>query len=246
MIAQRHLNNAPIKEALIDIRTQFPVEVEAASFDIPDDAIHDQFPTKEAIQNRTFGISIEAGQATTTTIDKGVIGYKYTSEEKNKIVQFRTDGFTYSQLEPYNNWETMRDEAISAWNIYTGNIKPEGVTRLALRFINVIRLPLPVNDFSKYLVSPPVLPEELPDKISSFLTRIVMHETDLDATCVFTQALEGVNDEHAPIVLDIDVFISGQFDIGKDDIWGHLDNLRDFKNSVFFESITEDTAELFQ
>jgi uncharacterized protein (TIGR04255 family) len=61
-----------------------------------------------------------------------------------------------------------------------------------------------------------------------------------------TQALEGVHNGYAPIVLDIDVFMARQFDAHEEEFWRCLDQLRDFKNTVFFESITEKAMELFQ
>ena len=50
----------------------------------------------------------------------------------------------------------------------------------------------------------------------------------------------------APIVLDIDVYIARQFEPQAQEFWHSLDQLREFKNTVFFESITEKSMELFQ
>jgi uncharacterized protein (TIGR04255 family) len=45
--------------------------------------------------------------------------------------------------------------------------------------------------------------------------------------------------------LDIDVFKQRDV-IGEEDAWQTLEALRDFKNKIFFESITEKAKELFK
>ena len=46
------------------------------------------------------------------------------------------------------------------------------------------------------------------------------------------------------MVLDIDVFKEKAFD--GQEAWDVLDRLRDFKNQIFFDSITEKTAKLYR
>jgi len=108
-------------------------------------------------------------------------------------------------------------------------------------------LKLPLNtELKEYLTAPPTIPEGLNQELSSFLTRVEIRDPIIGAHGILTQALEGVHENYAPIVLDIDVFISRQFEPQGQEFWNCLDQLRGFKNSVFFESITEKTTELFQ
>lgn len=245
MIAPRKLNNAPIKEALIDIQTVLPKGIEANTLDISDDAFLKRYPNKEALYKGAFGIRMEGGQAVGTSIEQGQIGYKYTSEDGKQIVQFRTDGFTYSQLEPYDKWETLRDEAFNLWELYTQLTGPD-IRRIAVRYINLLKIPLPIGDIKKYLAAPPETPADLGLSVNSFLTRIVMADPESGATAILTQALEAFEEANAPIVLDIDVFLNNQYDHSDPEIWADLDKLRKLKNIIFFESITEDTEGLCQ
>ena len=156
-------------------------------------------------------------------------------------------GTRFSRLEPYETWEKMKENASRLWNEYRGIARPKALTRIATRFINVLRLPNPIYDFGDYLRAPPQVPEKLPHGISSFLTRVVMHETTIEAVGILSQALENIeNPETMPIVLDIDVFIERNFAADTLDFWNALEQLRKFKNEIFFESITERTAELFK
>ena len=97
------------------------------------------------------------------------------------------------------------------------------------------------------MVTPPEVPEKLPQGLSSFLTRVVIPIPSLGATAIIIQALEGISDPSIiPIILDIDVFKEAQFDANGKDAWETIDKLRDLKNEMFFQSITEKTVELFQ
>jgi uncharacterized protein (TIGR04255 family) len=64
---------------------------------------------------------------------------------------------------------------------------------------------------------------------------------------ILTQAFEGAaGDGRYPVTLDIDAFRDREFDPTDANIWTFLEELRGLKNRVFFESITERTAELYE
>jgi uncharacterized protein (TIGR04255 family) len=48
------------------------------------------------------------------------------------------------------------------------------------------------------------------------------------------------------VFLDIDTFTVSRLDPNSDQIWQVLDQLRDLKNQVFFNAITEKTKEAFR
>lgn len=245
MIAKRHLPNAPIKEALIDIQVALPEKVNVEALNSGYAQIADQYPTHEMLQRGEFGLHRDEGHPPKVTIGHTVVGYRYISGDGRRVVQFRIDGFTFSRLEPYDTWEDMKEEAVRLWNIYADSVSPNPITRIATRYVNLLKLPLN-TELKEYLTAPPTIPEGLNQELSSFLTRIEIREPSIEAHGILTQALEGVRENHAPIVLDIDVFIARQFDPETGEFWHCLDQLRDFKNTVFFESITEKAAELFQ
>lgn len=248
MIAPRHLARAPIKEGIIELRITSENPITAEILDSKYAAFSARYPKKETLKTGGWKISIAGDKAISEQISKNEIGFRYTSSDGRNIVQFRTNGFSFSRLEPYQTWEDMRDEALSLWKVYLEVAKPVSVTRIGTRYINVMNIPAPVGDFSDYLVAPPEIPDALPQGVSSFLSRIVLHDPALKANCVLMQVCEGIADDVVPLVLDIDVFVSGltSCDAATNECWDVLDKLRHFKNKIFFESITEKTAELFQ
>jgi uncharacterized protein (TIGR04255 family) len=105
---------------------------------------------------------------------------------------------------------------------------------------------MPIKDFDEYLAAAPRVPEGLPQGVSSFLTRVVIHEPSVEANSIITQALESVVGEVVPIILDIDVFKLRPEGIEEESIWSTLENLRIIKNRIFFASITKKLKEMFE
>ena len=152
MAQKQQLANAPIKEALIDLRVTASASIE--NLDSSYDQFSSDYPKREEIQRKTVGFKLSPNSDISSIVDQETLGFKYTSEDERRVVQFRIDGFTFSWLEPYSDWESLRDEAIRLWLIYLSVSNSEAVSRIAVRYINAMNIPRPVADFSEYLVKP--------------------------------------------------------------------------------------------
>lgn len=239
------LTKAPITEALIDIRIKAKEDFDVARFLTLHDAISGQYPEKKTRHKWEGRFEFKKGETPITAGTETIDGYIFTSADGKQIFQTKIDGFTFNRLKPYDKWETFRDEAYRLWQLYRNLISPE-IVRVALRYINKFDIPLPMRDFNEYLIAAPVVPEELPQGVSSFLTRVVIPDPETDASAIITQAFEQiVNPKSIPIIFDIDIFKQKEV-ISEEDAWQTLDKLRHFKNRVFFASITEKTKELLQ
>lgn len=241
------LPHAPITEALIDIRVKLPLDFKVDRLNSMHDLISDQYPDRKEVKKHKSVIEFKKGEVPKLTEEGDkLIGYRYTSSDKLQVIQTGIDGFTFSRLKPYETWQKFHDEAYRLWQLYKDTTSPELISRVALRYINKIDIPLPMKDFSEYLTASPIVPKGLPQGVSSFLTRTVIPEPSMKATAIITQALENMVDlNFAPIILDIDVFKQEPDGIKKENVWKVIDNLRDFKNEIFFNSITKKLKELF-
>lgn len=242
MVAPRHLEKAPITEALVDIRVKLRPDADFSTLESTYVSFAKEYPEKREriraeskfdIKTRTF--------ETASDVD----GYLCTSSDKKQVVQVRLDGFSFSRLKPYVTWEDLHSEADRLWQLYVRHVSPELVTRVALRYINRLEIPLPMRDFSDYLTAPPIVPQNLPQGLISFLTRNVIRAPSLDFTAIISQSLEPVGvSSVAPVLLDIDVSREAQYSVNAKEIWETIDQMRELKNKIFFESITEKTVEL--
>jgi len=248
MVEYTHLKNAPITEALIDIRIKIKENFDIERFQTLSNTISDQYPDKKARHRWEGRLEFKKGEGPISTSAETVDGYIFTSADQKQVFQARIDGFTYNRLQPYDNWEAFRNEAMKLWQLYSSLIAPD-IVRVAVRYINRFNIPLfpqPLGDFNEYLTAAPIVPEGLPQGVSSFLSRIVIHDHETDADAIITQAFEQIVDpKYLPIILDIDVFKQKEL-ISEKDAWQTLEKMRHLKNSIFFKSITEKTKELFK
>ncbi len=239
------LKKAPITEALIDIRVKLPSDFDVKNISAIYESIKNQYP--ETQERKISKVKFEPKAEEIVKSSRPEIdGYRYFSSDKKQIMQARLDGFTFSRLHPYIKWEELRNEAHRLWQFYKDITSPESITRVALRYINNLKIPMPIKDFGDYLTAPPTVSEGLPQVVSSFLTRVVIHEPSVGANAIITQALEQIVTDVAPIILDIDVFKLEPRGIEEKDAWEIIEKLRHFKNKVFFSSITDNLKEMYK
>jgi uncharacterized protein (TIGR04255 family) len=174
------------------------------------------------------------------------MGYFFWSADKRQAVQARLDGFSFSRLRPYESWNALHAEAQRLWELYVQVAQPLSVERVALRYINRIELPTPL-DLEEYLATYPELGDGCPQTLSDLYMRLVAQQGA--ATVVITEAIDdsSVKPGSAAFILDIDVFQRVRFPPSdSSQLWSILAEIRKLKNDVFFNSITSKTAALFE
>lgn len=239
---------APITEALIDIRAELAEETTLEKLASFHELVKDRFPQKEEriLITSSFKVSLGNPLISDTSGSK-IDGYRFRSPETNKIVQVRLDGFTFNKLKPYESWDVFSAEAKELWNMYSGLAQPIKVTRLALRYINRIEIPLPIKDFREYILNAPDISPNLPQSLNHFFMRVVIPYHEVEATAVITVTMdEQVNPQQVPIIFDIDVFKGRSYKSDDADIWQDLEKLRNLKNEIFFDSLTDIAKEMFK
>lgn len=250
MVETTRFPNAPITEALLDIRVKLPAQTDLAKLATFHDAIKQKYPSKQERFAWRGHVEIKANpvpevsQSATGRPD----GYLFTSVDGRQVVQARLDGFTFSRLKPYDKWTTLRDEARELWQHYIRIASPEAVTRVALRYINRIEIPLPIRDFKDYILTTPEIAPDLPQGLGSFFMRLVIPDPKAQAVAIMTETVEPSEESsnRLPLIFDIDVFRMAAFNVQDNAMWEAFEYLHDLKNDIFFKSITPKTKELFQ
>ncbi len=242
---QRHLSRAPIQEALIDV--QFDpvsgVDVAAIAAEFSGGQAASMFDVWQTMFEMKVGPNVEPR----TNQSADAIGKRIDFPDRHQVVQFRNGGFTFSRLAPYDTWEEMTDAGLRAWWYYADRVKPEHIKRVAVRYINALHFPLPLDQFDRYLICPPVVPEEMPQGVAGFLSRVVIPK-DGDVALV-TQSIEGVVEGGNAVKVILDIDVSHQCDLATDDfvrVESILARLRDFKNLAFFAYLTDEALEMYE
>jgi uncharacterized protein (TIGR04255 family) len=252
MAQARFLAHAPATEAIIDLRTQAAEHFSIEDYAQPPVELAADYPEPKPISLQEFGVTAHADGriGESKVVNHGCVGRRFTSSDGKHIVQLRKDGFTFSRLAPYTSWEDVWSVADGWLAYYLKERGPVEVKRLAVRYINRLPLPAPDGgvDLKKYLTAPPNVPDGLNVFVDGFLTQVQVADPDGRIRATLTQALRPVlptERDVVPVVLDIDAFEIGPFMADVDYLRIRFTALRNYKNRLFFASITEDAADLF-
>lgn len=245
-----HLTKAPIVEAIIDFRVKLVSDFKLEVFHPLRAQLADDYPHVEEQQIVEQTIKHEPGQsAEFSTRVSGIHGHRLLSRDEKNVAQLRRDGFTFSRLSPYTKWDEVFDEAWRLWTMYDKTAKPLEISRIAVRYINRLLLPLPFPDLREYLNTPPVIAEGWPTNIRTFLSRIVLHDSENEISLNVIQAVEPQSPgEQANVALLFDIDAYQDVSLPADDgtIPKRFAKLREMKNRVFFKGLTNKAIDLFR
>jgi uncharacterized protein (TIGR04255 family) len=239
--------NAPINEALLDIRAKLPPEVDLPQLATFQEGIRERYPDRSERSTWQAGLELKpTGDVKVHPPIGGPNGYLFKGPDGRRLVQARLDGFTFNWLKPYDTWQTFRDEAKELWKRYLDIATPLGVSRIALRYINQLNIPLPMKDFKDYIRTTPEIAPGLPQGLQNFFMRLEIPDADSGRVTIVTQTMAPPKEDSLPLIFDIDVIHEQAFDARSPEIWEAFEQLRDLKNRIFFLSITDKAQDLFK
>ncbi len=205
------------------------------------------YPFTEPLFSAQGQISIGPDSTAIAEASAEAIGFLHRSNDRLQIYQTRVNGFTFSRLAEYTSWVEVSCEARRLWDKYRVIAAPVAITRIALRYVNRLDIPLPLDDFSRYLRTGPQLSSELPQGLSGYFMQLQIPLPDARTACVINQTIiEPSKLNTVAVVLDIDVFRMSELPNGDGVLWEQMEQLRHEKNRVFEACITDDARKLFQ
>ncbi len=219
----------------IRLREELPASV------LPKFQAPKSFPVAKQIRQGQFQMKIDKDKpALAEVVAEGALGWRYERDDGSEVLQLRRNGLTYSILKNYPGWDVLREEARNAWREFLGVVGAVSVSRLAVRYINAINIPLGA-DYDEYLTTGPRVPKSVPPIVASFMQRVLVPFEEQGATAIITQTLE----VPSPAILDIDVFTDCSLEGASIEIWSKLEKLRGIADRSFFSSLTEKVLESY-
>ena len=230
--------NAPITEAVLDIRTRLEKPSLERLAGIRDARYPNLFQTPNLM---AFTFAVNEGQPSLDTSSQA-LGFSYRSDEEKDIFQVRRDGFTHNRLPPYTEWGSFSAEARRLWLVYKEGALPAEVEWISLNYINEIYVPF-ATSFENYFRTYVEVPKELPQMLLGFS---FTYQVVLPADAGLLQIAQGYGPfrkpEHTTVILNIQA--SKQVnkktsDISEDELWDMFEKLRFAKSQAFEACITE-------
>jgi uncharacterized protein (TIGR04255 family) len=245
--------NAPIIEAILDLRVEPRPGVSAIEIGAGFSELTDEFPNRQELPAET-GLQITFGPGGPPRLTSGPVlgGFRYESADGRRIMQARRDGFVFSLLPPYEDWETFCGETRPLWERYRTAWQPRKIVRAALRYVNQFDFSVtPDASLAQHFTIAPGSPTPglLPLlKMTGYSLQMVLPQPDIEATAVLNHALVPSPPDTVSIVLDIDLFREPLAWDPNDDseLWNRMSELRERKNALFEACITPQTRELLR
>ncbi len=199
----------------------------------------------EPQEQHEFQIGTELNADGATTQQKhGWHGLRAVSNDGQFIAQFTRNGFVFSRLKPYEDWERFEAEALRLWNAFAEVAQPTEIDRLGVRFINVMELE-PGETPGDILSLPPQVPDSLPLQVSEF-----MHQTQFDIPQYGYQlnVIQTVqrSDGKASVILDLDVSTTIAPAAPDGNLSTRLREMQWIKNKAFFSLVSQSAIARFQ
>ena len=238
-----HLPNAPIIEAVIEIRARSTAQLEEREVRSKVERGLADYAFLDSRREFRHEVRITPTEAPKQELqDLGWKGLRFQSTDKKHIAQFNRDGFAFSWLSPYDTWKRLFDESLRLWRLYESIAHPKEIQRIGLRFIN--RIGLPDLRLEEYICPAPSPPGGLglPHLAFLYQDKLAVPEYPYAVNIIRTTQPPSEREAHdLYFILDIDVFTIEEFILDETLLQKRLPEMRWLKNKVFFGSITERT-----
>lgn len=246
MAKVRHLDKAPIVEAIIEVRLDPNPDLNIEMLKAFHGEIRKEFPTAEERRLLEGKLSFDPKTIVQTSA-QSVVGFSYKSEDGLNVAQFMLNSFVFSRLKPYPEWDTFYAAAKSVWEKYwTFTGKKFRIVRVGTRFINLLETPPGKIQMRKLFPTFPLAPVGNL-VLSGGQVRLLVKNPVEDYTAIIGQALKpGSGGKNAAIAIDIDVFQERDFGLDAESAWDAVGRLKKFKNELFFNTVADSILKQYE
>lgn len=168
-----------------------------------------------------------------------------SADQKKRIILGR-DSVAAHCSAPYCGWDALKPDVISSHNAFCKVYSPTGLTRMAVRYINRIVVPLEDLVLQDYFIGLPTIPMPSEPHLSRILERVIgeLPETS-DTFALSFASTDPTSPGTSQFLLDIEVSRNYAPETLPDDITEAVEVLRVEERDLFECMITPKTRALF-
>lgn len=243
-----HLSRAPIVEALVNFQAN------AARLWKPEEvrpALAARWPDHGDIQE-LHPVQIEVTQTPQGQLPPKVTsemqGFIFRSASQPSAHQARRDGYTFSRLEPYEDWTALKACALAGWAAYQAVLEPEELHTVAVRFINQVKFPLDGFKLARYFTVPPAPPPDLGWHFNGFMHQslYVVPDSPCVVRVILARELIATPEDSAAFIMDIEVTLKESLAATGRELNAIFAEMHDLKNKAFFHLLTEEALQTYK
>ena len=244
------LEHPPIIEAVVGFDCMMPPSYDLTSLqETAQEKLKTRYPSFRAQHVHETEL-IHTGDKTPVLRNKtGLNALQFVTEDKLQLLQFHKGGFSFNRLKPYTSLDAYEVEIQEGWEIFAELAHPESIRKLSMRNINRLMLPLKNGDveLAEFINTAPTTPENSGLSFKNFVHQHNAWEKSTGNEARIVLASEAPEGGVLPIILDITT--SRLVTLAPDEteeIEVIIESLRDLKDRVFYNSITDSCRKLFQ
>jgi uncharacterized protein (TIGR04255 family) len=245
------LKSPPIVEAVLDIECDFaPGQSVVGLKEAATAKFSDRYPKLREPFAQQLKMEFSAGKLIENDVQvPSVIAFQFLQDDEKQLIQLREKGYAFNRLAPYGSLDDYLPEIQRTWDIYRELVTPILIRVVRLRYINRLDLPFVDHqlDLDSYFTAGPRIPDEDRLALLGFLNQhqLVEEKTGYHITTVLAAGKE----EGGKLPVIFDNTVAAKIDADPID-WQALEvtiqSLRNLKNRVFADTLTEKCLRLFQ
>lgn len=238
------LKNPPIQEAIFSITFSKELSVELLERFVNSGFVKAKFSQKvKRLSETTAAVEIKDGEFQSINTSEVPNGYRLDSNDNSQTIILKANQLSYHKIRKYDTWENSINEFSEIWNSLLQN-QLYNCNTLGVRFVNVIKLPFLSIELSDFFALYPTIPSGVPQNLDGFFMTVTIPKDEMRANIIQTvKSSSIIQKDKIGIILDIDITKP----IQKDNIIVEdFQELRDYKNELFFNIITEKTKKIIR
>lgn len=242
----KQLSRPPIKEAIISVSFKDVVSLELLNSFCDSTFIKKNYP----VRNNLMYLEVK-GDANT----KNPISTSHNHEGFllscgvgcNKSIQSKIGQLSFHNTDSYIGWENFYSEFKIIWQNYCESVGKMDITQLGVRYINQLYFDVPLeNGFEEFLKILPMIPEGISKSVNNFFIQLNVPNEHKTLTGIITETFRFASKEKLQVILDLNVIKAKNVICDSDEMWSSFKDIRNFKNHLFFSSLTDKTIKQYE
>ena len=166
------------------------------------------------------------------------------SHDRKRLIQLGMRLLVINVLRPYPGWAEFKELIQQVWEALKAVVEVQGVTRMALRYINRVELPSSTASLETYFAFYPHIGHQLPNTITSFIMGVEFAFAEGRDRCRVHMAQAA--DDKRSIMLDLNYYLARPGAVPLPEVLSWMEEAHTRVEEVFEGCITDALRALFE
>ena len=239
---RRAYRKPPIEQVVCEFKFDLSRDWDLTIPGILYEQIKKEFPIKK--QTHSLELNVSPGSAGIGLVQefKGAVSsMQFLSADSTEMVQVGADLISVHAISSYKNWDFFSARIREISTIYEEITAPKGITRVGLRYVNVVRIPSDTFELTDYFNYYPHLPQTIDQRHGPFLTGVLFFYNELrdHLNARVATVANGIN-------LDLDYYLAKPNGIEIRELPKWIDEAHEKIETMFEACITDRSREMFE